>query len=370
MVLESVLKTFASRFSASLVSYFHLWTYLDERLVAALEGRPTRTYTSCRAFYSAVYGGELRHGDRVRLENCFVTDWIPRLPGGYSHPAFGKWFPWVNYDDISRGAWDSGVLLLDKSDLMPCGSVRLPAPVPGGRAGLGAVFVDEWSTDLGIVLNVNASVYFSFKSRQHKNNAVEATVEGILDLGDAETAPGMSDNLPHEVACVLAGFPTPVIRLRVESPLQTTFRWHDSHPLVTTWAIRRIQFVPGHRLVLLNFRDENRAFSRPINDVEYEFRAYTMLENNWGELDECIRALRIAPTSLVGESDKYLPERWADDPKVAEVEYVAGFDGTSRRLRTSVPLSSDPRRDVSVAKRMAQRILEASALESEDAEKR
>jgi hypothetical protein len=73
------------RLSSSVLSYLNFWSYLDVTAQRILLGKATHRIQTCLEFYRLLLSGELKHGDRVILNNFYVTEWIPRIPGGIAY---------------------------------------------------------------------------------------------------------------------------------------------------------------------------------------------------------------------------------------------------------------------------------------------
>jgi len=218
--------------------------------------------------------GRIKHGDRVIWNSIFVTEWIPRVPGGLAHMvSLGKSTDALLDNLVRKADATRSYSLIVDDYVPPLGSIRLPVK-RGKCIYLGGVTADEYLTDLGVVFCVDEPVYAEFLSRQHDNNAVEATIESFLDLSLQEDAselvePYIADD---HVASMVSGFSRkPFYALRVASPLQSSFRTNSSHPKIHAWTIRRIQHLRELSRVKTNLDESNKFRDAVLTGKKYDF---------------------------------------------------------------------------------------------------
>ena len=68
--------------SRSFLNYLHLGTWLDMKVTSLLSGRSVNTFTSVESFWRHISEERLSAGDRIRFKGAFLTEWVPRSPGG------------------------------------------------------------------------------------------------------------------------------------------------------------------------------------------------------------------------------------------------------------------------------------------------
>jgi hypothetical protein len=249
-----------------------------------MEGRTTHRLRWAFQLYDGLFNGSINHGDRVILDSFFVTEWIPRVPGGLALALLQKQASIDNYLEAQKRESIIRLPLSQSIHLPLVGSTVLPLPGDTKQnIALGAVSAEEYCTDLGIVLSVSAPVYGQFKKRQFNNNAVEATLEGFVDQNPkgefiAPVPPSAKDDtVVSEFAKMWSKPPCAIL---VDSPLQVSFKTHNSHPKVTSWMIRRLQ----HAFVERDKYEKGISSGRKGGFVEYDFVANTLDEASIKEI--------------------------------------------------------------------------------------
>lgn len=229
-----VIEKIFERLSDSFLSYFHLGRFIDSKIVGMLSSSETHKIRSCYDFYQGLWNGDIKLGHKVLFENVFMTEWFPRQPGKIANLVFGGQFGRDTYDSFIK-------YLPSGSDFhgLPLGSVRMNNS-NGKYRVLGITTPNEYVVDQGIVVVMSKTTYLEFLAKQISNNAAEVTLEGYIDLVDYSKKFEFIKKwrkVPQEAIDRILGSSWVV---RVDSPLQAEFKFHNSHPVIFTWAIRKI----------------------------------------------------------------------------------------------------------------------------------
>jgi hypothetical protein len=117
------LETLVEKVSESFLNYLHLWTWLDQKMIHHLSGRPRKTFVSAKDFWNSVFQGEIHPGDRVKFKEAFVTEWLPKSPGRIWHEGLknvrGRFSKNIDFLRRGNGFYSEG--LLDSSNYDPLG---------------------------------------------------------------------------------------------------------------------------------------------------------------------------------------------------------------------------------------------------------
>lgn len=353
-------KTIFEHFSDTVLAYYNLWTYLDERVKHKLASRSVHHLKTCFEFYNAQSEGKIKHGDRVILEDFFITEWIPRSPGGLASMVENNVVTQDDYAYFPRSYQPTRFVLKAGDLIPPFGSVRLPLKNPK-QIILGAVSADEYHSDMGVLLSVNKNVYSEFLSKQSGNNAVACTLEGYVDTFiPAEFISDKKDkNLQDEY--MLKGS---CYVIRISSPIQTKFYTHDSHPRLNAWLMRRIQYEkPPIKAIsgTLKWRDGSFAgTTKPKihygDMIQYDFCYWTIIENQIKEM-EMARRLMSQEFIRLGNRDAMTPDdlpslyKWLireelEDKSrygISSIQHLTEFGGRFNNNQVLITLNEDPR---------------------------
>ena len=329
----SILETALNRFATSALGYYRLWEYFDLTARRIISRRKTHKVKTCLEFYKGVFSGEIKHGDRIILDGFFVTEWIPRDAGAAASLVNEHLTVREYFRSHSHRIWQRAPL--PSHNMVPMnGSVRMPIE-RGKRIILGAVSESEYMIDYGLVLSVTDPVYSSFLSKQMKNSAVAASLEGYVEMYHCNEAFPVPENSPIAAAYSISLPPKCIIC--VDSPIQSRFRVHDTHPLITAWAIRR-------------------------SDLSTEERVYDYLNVTVGNnIDELRIAKKIIAEGFVSGSQHQTltqilnysastTDFLATINGIARVRSSSGdvsllteFDGRNPLIDPQIPLARDPR---------------------------
>ena len=347
----------------SFLNYLHLGSWLNQRFSSILAKKPVRLFSSVSDFWSHVFTENITVGDRIKFTEAFITEWVPRVPGGLwrSHNA-----SFDNLDYIRKGKrlfFESDPR--DPSD-KPFGVVRLPfGSIKSEFAVLSLTTYDAWHCDLGIPLLVSSSVYDSFVSRRFQRNAVEGEVEGILCLGkpvllDAELLGSLgSDINKAHLSGLITPESIPYVYLKIVSPLDVNFRSHNTHPPGFLWNINRLTYRYGESNNTRDFENQ-----RDTTYIRYEYKGLSAKLNILDEVEACVNAFRIGDLCvLIDESSDNLRLKFRDEPHeglraILKNEVLTEFDARSRHFRTSVPLTINPWRNEANVKKINQTLTE------------
>ena len=225
-----ILETAIKPISKSFLNYLHLATWIDQRVASLISGKSVYVYSSVEQFWKDIAQENLPVGSRIRFKEAFITEWVPRIPGG----------PWIeNLKDIKLNELRDGYRIASsgilRSTVKPLGVIRLPfGKDKTSFAALSLTTIDSWYCDLGIPLLVSESVYNSFSSKRVKNNSVEGDIEGILCF---DTHPQMNaelfKSLGSEISkdyldSIFTPSSMPYVYLSIVSPLDVKLRSHNS----------------------------------------------------------------------------------------------------------------------------------------------
>ena len=347
--MSNLISPIASTFSSALLSYLCLSRYLSAKAVHFIEGRSTHRLKWAFQLYLGLFDGSIKHGDRIVIDSFFVTEWIPRVPGGQALRLIRGECPQKTYLGVPEKETVIRKTISESFYVPPIGSVMLPLPSkPKGLHILGTVSGEEYCTDLGIVLSAPQSVFGQFKAKQIKDNAVEATIEGFVDLnpqGDFTAPIPSSLRNRAEILDFTSMFKRPPCVIRVDSPLQTAFRSHNSHPKVTTWMIRRLHHAYFERD---KYKPENPGEKAKVF-AECDFVASTL---NNGSIDEILNhykayselefpgeTLSLGPTAEVAGLKAHLLKNltpWCD--VIERIDPLTDFFGRERFPNTIFPM--------------------------------
>jgi nucleoside phosphorylase len=335
------------RFSVSLIDYLRLGPYVSARLQHLVHRRDTHHPRWCFEFYADVYKGRIKHGDRVILKDFYVSEWIPRIPGGLALSVLRSMMDYRTYVRLPSDGILTRTVIRESIDVPPVGSVSLPIPRDRERRiALGAVTDEEYCTDLGIVLSVDPSVYSCFKKIQQGDQAVKATIEAFVDMGAGPEFPAIcppSADVGPLVRGLMNSWADPPCILRVESSLQVSLAAHETHPKVTAWMLRRLE------------HSQTAADERPTRHTEFDFVANSMTD---GSLPEVMRHLETYskcefPSEILGSQTgipsiaglkRHLQAHLMPDTRFSIDQIIAltEFNGRRRFVQPVFPLQIDP----------------------------
>jgi hypothetical protein len=329
----SILNLAVERLSESVLGYFNIWRYLDALLKHRLSGASTHRLRTAGELYSGIANNLIRHGDRVILEEIFVTEWVPRLPGAINAALRRGLITAADTELITSVAMYKSVIMDAEANIPPFGSVRLPLQ-DNRRVALGAVGASEFHADLGAVLSVTPTVYAEFLRKKKGQAAVEGTVEGTVELyappRDLPSAGILVKNLDGVVT-------EPPFVIAVDSPLQVRFRLHDAHPRVTAWSIRRI-----------HHRERGQGYDFFYTFIEPE-PEQMMLARDLIRDSSVFVNMESVVSEFSGVKELLAGRRWSGDKDafvrkhLKEFRCITEFDARGSGLDPLVPLGTDPR---------------------------
>lgn len=340
------IESIGEKFSTSILGYFNLWSYLDQSLRWKVSSGKTHKINSCLEFYQNLEAGIIKHGDRILLNEFFVSEWVPRSAGAIALRYGGK----EEYGSYPTAYAPWCTTILGRSFVPPSGSVRFPLK-RGSDIILSAVTSGEYNTDLGLVLSVSQSVYSEFLSKQTGHNAVEANLEGYVDLFDTGKCIGFNLEF-NELSRNLI---SKSYVIRVISPIQVAFKSHSSHPRFTAWVIRKKIYRESP---VLFYRFGNSGMERVMGDcTQYDYYQWPLLTNSRDEL-RAVRDMLINDREGTNfaesnikiltkvESLKVLQEikklKQSETHDVLAADQLTEFDGRTAS-DSIIPLQTDPR---------------------------
>jgi hypothetical protein len=178
-----LVETVSSNIANSFIGYLHLGSWFDTRIKSILSGRGVLDFDSVEVFWRSLFEGGIHNGARIRFKNAFLTEWVPRTPGAAWRSLFDYPTGPFSLEGIREGKTFARKSLLGYIKPPPLGVVRLPFGTDSSAySALCLTTKDSWCCDLGIPVLASASVYDAFVAKQRKSNAVEADIEGIVQL--------------------------------------------------------------------------------------------------------------------------------------------------------------------------------------------
>lgn len=335
--------------SGSFLNYLHLPFWLDQKVKNLISGRRAVKLGSIREFWLALFEDRLKHGDRVRFDDAFVCEWVPRLPGELWYKDFagqtvglkemrgsGKGSKHLRPEDLTE------IRLLTSLREEPVGVMRYPLQDHTTQcATLCLTTHDYWCADLGVPLVVSTAVYDAFARAAHPFAAVETSIEAILQFGDIPTlAPGLIRSIGAEIdesylTSIVTPLGAPTVYLAVVSPLSVRFRTHNKHPYGTLWSIWR------------RTASSRRARHGVSEHVNYVMSSLTV---DFGEKDQFDNAVRyfqgepklpdpMKPRDLDWFYQTIMSgDRLGHDDGDVKRETLTEFDGRRRLLSARIPI--------------------------------
>jgi hypothetical protein len=349
----SLLNLAVERLSDSVIGYYHLWRYLDTILKHRLSRASVHSIKSATEFYEGIREGRIKHGDRVVFQHAFLTEWVPRLPGGIHAALTRGVLKEADSKLLSTVNMFRSIIVNREVSIPPFGSVRLPLQ-HGKRIALGAVTEEEYHADFGVVLSVSPSVYAAYLAKRQNDNAVVGRIEGIVEFFDRPRDFPDVHLLTKEFTNAVA---PPSCVICIDSPLQVRFSNCSTHPRLTAWAIRRLH----HK----------------THGMGYDL-FYTFVGNNIDELRLARELIRNESIFVNIESsvDEFRTTRefltWRKSANheefvrthLDEFRCVTEYDSRIGGLDPLVPLTIDPRQDQKVASTTSEVLSELRASES------
>lgn len=347
----NVIETILGRLSSSILGYFHLWDYFDSTAHRIVSRRKTHNVQTCLDFYQQVQRGEIKHGDRVKLEGFFASEWIPRFAGACAAVVGHTRTAGEYYSDSVKSIAQS--ILMPPNNIIPAaGSIRMPLE-EGKRIILGAVSEEEYRTDYGVVLSVSESIYSSFLSKQLKNSAVEVSLEGYVELYNS---PIGIPSIENSALATTSAFSQIKCLIRVDSPLQIRFRHHDSHPALTAWVIRQVDFSDtehgyDYSQITVGNDVEELRMARDILNAGIQHKALTHIVNCGTPTKEFLGKVR----DLVRYQTR----------AIKGSRCLTEFDGRNQSVNPLIPFSTDPRLNPDSLTLMSQFLKEILTIEKQ-----
>lgn len=360
MTTEGPMKIFttvAIPISQSFLKYLHLSAWLDQRVTSLISNRSMCAFTSVEHFWRHISEETLSEGDRVRFKEAFLTEWIPRSPGG-------MWFDKSNrkhLDDQRKGHRQASLSIIG-STMSPVGVIRLPFGTSKEEyAALSLTTIDSWYCDLGIPLVVSSSVYDSFLTRRVRGNAVEGEVEAILCFGNLpllkpELLSSLGSDINRDFLLSLTSRPgLPNVYLKIVSPLDVKLRSHNTHPLGFLWCIDRevrnedVRYIYSESELKKDFKDVDP-------NVLYRFIACGEDLNDQYSVQATVVCF-----------DKSLAYMIGKDGDVGHVssEVLTEFDARRKYFRSSVPLTREAWKEKSTLRQIKRTFMDLQQFDGE-----
>ncbi|MBT9312019.1 hypothetical protein [Leptothoe kymatousa] len=351
-----IITELAKPISRSFLNYLHLSEWVNQRLTSVFSGKSVRTFESVEDFWKQIFEETLYIGDRIRFKEAFIMEWLPRSPGELwldNLKQFG-----LELDALRKGH-PIALSSLISNAIAPLGVIRLPfGDSNESYAALSLTTVDSWHCDLGIPVIVSSSVYDSFLSRRIEGNAVAGEVEAILCFGEIPLfSPKLISSLGSDVNIdFLSSISThrglPNVYLKVVSPLDVKFNYHDTHPPGFVWCIDRQ--VRDKQVIHSPVTPKSAKKPRiDIKDTEpyltYGFSAISTQISDRNELQSCLSCLKAGNFSYEQQSTVPSPESIIG---LVQLDILTEFDARCRYFKTSVPLTKEPWKDEKSLKQM------------------
>jgi hypothetical protein len=359
--LKKSIEASFEHFSSSVLGYFNLWSYLDNKIRHKMASRQTHKIKSCFDFYHGISAGKIKHGDRIILNDYFVSEWVPKAAGALAYLVETQNMSKKNYEAIPTNFAVKTIKLKSGDLIPPLGSMRFPLKKKKDII-LSAVTAGEYHIDQGIVLAITENIYSEFLSKRLENNSVEATIEGYVDLFDSrENFPSIIEKSGSFNSVDFLSLPYCI--LRIGSPIQIKFRTHNSHPRFNAWQIQRREYnsPPQTGLEMKYFNGKFYDLRKTYGElVDYEYSHWTIFENN---PDELLHVRKLMKQNIFGFSangfDK-IGKNSALDLRnhleevklemeaynIKSVERLTEFDGRLSSLNPLIPFKVDPRKSL------------------------
>jgi len=353
-ISSTMLQKTTEKVSNSVLNYYHLWTWLDNKITNKLSGRKTRTYNSVADFWHDIINQEIIDGDIVSFNEIFVSDWMPRQAGmGWIDPIMS--FDMIQNDETKaiekelkrlhkeefmgkrKGCFSYSVSAINNPEKSTDrhfhqGVVRLPFGDNNENfAALSFTSADSWSVDLGIPLIVSKSVFNEFNRSRQKKNAPEASFTATVHfkhnpLLRSEFVSSLNssinkDFLKRITQCTYL----PDIFLKIISPIDIVLRTNNTHP-------------PGDLWVYSQFVKPNIGKGRILF-----FRSTCNLNNN-EEIETICESFKRGYGEKTVFGSSMLKNLDLDDVpfKDGYMDIFTEFDSRIRRFTSSVPIIKEP----------------------------
>jgi hypothetical protein len=321
-------KRFFGRVWEDLIGYLGLYDFLKVRASSVLSSR-TVCISSIAEFWHGVLGERcaeqtprfqvIRDGDTLRLQNMFMTEWTPKVPGQIWTPD-GRRNLMQGQERVESQKFtfnDGMYTVLDPEGKRLVlnagrGTIRaargLPASTPEAYAYMGIVDTSHWNCDYGIPLVVSKPVADLVAQYTTKGAPEVLRLEGVVRI----EGPKLFDRIiPRAIGATLSPESEETLRYRpalpqcyihVISPLSIRLAHNDSHPLITAWTM----------------------YSTDNSKDAYGY-TYTELDpTEKGAFEEAASFLQ-----------KYALEHGAN-------RLVTDFDGVTSRLEAEIRIDKDP----------------------------
>lgn len=331
-----VVETAARQISRAFLKYLHIGTWLDQRTMSLSSSRAVQIFTSVEPFWQRVSEKDLSAGDRVRFKGAFLTEWVPRSPGGI-------WSVKGLLDSFRKGG-DVNTCSIGSLTPSPTGVVRLPfGSSTEEYAVLSLTTGDSWCCDLGIPCLVSASVYDSFLRSRVKQNAVEGEMEALLCFGNVsllnpQLLSTIGSDLSREILASIVKKRLPIVYLKVVSPLDVKFRSHNTHPPGNLWCIYRSfmrREVPTWVPRTDGLIGPTMEFRLSAPYVQYGFQTKNVQVSDKDAVKACVRTFKKHNPNNDGGSET--PPS-SNHVQTVRTDILTEFDARRKYFRFSVPL--------------------------------
>jgi hypothetical protein len=326
IVEESVKKALFSVVD-DVIGFWKIYYYLKYKLSKQIDDNQIEI-NSAEEFWYAILKDKFRPSkniqykhlcnyQKVKIKSCFISDWIPKLPGKiWTLESLSEITEASKYFNTYRWNNDLFTALIPESKMRQMaagyGSVRLSPNIynnPDNFYCLSANFPSCWNVDYGIPLVISKLVYDEYL-KHNENGAPEATIEGILvkdyDLPLKEIiTSAIGATIDKNLESILTKSPgLPKCFVYISSPLLCNFKDNDSHPECTAWTC---------------FETRKSSY-----DFEYLYTYSHFNPTEKGSIDEAISFIQNYVQEYNGK------------------KIITDFDGMIPRLDALVKLDKDP----------------------------
>jgi hypothetical protein len=319
----------------SFLNYLHLSSWLEIRAHSLISNRRF-SFRSIEDVWKDIFNESLRSGDIIQIHEGFLTDWLPKVPG-QSWKSLPLSDDSISIERLKRGGkFAMGSILENKHT--PLGVVRLPFGSSNKNyAVLSITTYDCWSVELAIPVLVSKEVYFQFLKARSKNQAVEGTIEVVLEIGNLPFDNTFLTTMESEINPVffkqfLTPFAVPPVYLRLESVLNAKFRTHNTHPPGGVWAISK--------------HEQEHQIIHNIDNGEVQVKKckpYEFIDLNIAHIDISNSEIVEQYSKAFTKGDIFIDDniRTVTNPS-KKVTVLTEFDAQKRYFPTSIPITNRP----------------------------
>jgi len=245
-------------------THWRVWSWISIKYGSVLGNTSIHKPKSIKDLWTGIFSGSYHHGDILKLENYYLTEWFPKTPGRYFYTKSNNITTGnhtiveqerdvkgiscfqinpdlppkkrTELDDMHKRVLDDIATMQDdtyikignkqishKENLLQTytelyslndydpikleqGSVRiLPLKRKDFCMVLGAVTIDEWRCENGMPIVVSPQVYSEFLRYQQNRQAVEADIECRLFIGNYDSIfKGFINSIGNDISTQLA----------------------------------------------------------------------------------------------------------------------------------------------------------------------